>query len=100
MPAESKPANDAGEEALVDALLDEALAGFAGLVAPEVLREIRGCIEDRLRAHPEGRGLLRRALPDAHVEASGDVATDAASAEDGASEGDDTQAVGEEVRRR
>ncbi len=63
------------EEQLVDAILDEALADFKGLVTPSVLAAIRGCLEDRLTAHPDGRALLRRAMPDPAVHVSGDVAT-------------------------
>ena len=78
MPVDSKPSpSDAAarEDALVESILDEALGDFAGLVPTGVFSAIRGCIEDRLRAHPEGRTLLRRASPDAAVEVSGDVAT-------------------------
>jgi hypothetical protein len=64
------------EDNLVDAIVGEALVDIDQFLSPEVLAAIRGCLEDRLRAHPEGRALLRRAMPDPQVDKSGDVDTD------------------------
>ncbi len=68
--AESTPS----EDELADEIVSEALDEFAGLIPAELLREIHACVADRLVAHPEGRALLRRAMPDPQMDSSGDVA--------------------------
>ncbi len=72
------------EDELADEIVDEALGEFAGLLPAELLREIHACVADRLVAHPEGRAVLRRAMPDPQMDSSGDVARSEQAASDDA----------------
>ncbi|MCC6522052.1 MAG: hypothetical protein IT373_05275 [Polyangiaceae bacterium] len=62
------------EEALAEALVAEALEPYTRLLAAELLDEVRHCLLDKLLVHPDGRRMLRRALPDPVVGSSGEVA--------------------------
>jgi len=60
-------------ERVVDDILDEALAEFAGVVPDEVLAAIRAELADQLLTTERGLGLVRQATPDPKVERSADV---------------------------
>lgn len=71
------PDPDPEEEArakLVETLLDESLEGFESVVSPDELRAIRACLHDELTLHPQGRAMIRAAMEDPVVGASGTVA--------------------------
>ena len=52
------------DEAYVEVLLDEALAGYEQLTTPEQLVVIRTTIRDELLFHPDGQKLVRAARAD------------------------------------
>ncbi len=68
--------NDNDDDATIESILDEALAGMKGLVAPEILASMRAQLGDALAVTPAGRRLVRQARPDPNVSASADVSVD------------------------
>lgn len=62
------------EEEAASSIVEEALAGLGALLPPDLLAEIRASLLDRLTIDPDGRRLLRAAMPDPVVDESGDVA--------------------------
>ena len=67
-------AGERQREQLVDEILDEALAGYEGLVSAEQLAEIRNQLADTLMVQPDGRRLVRQCMSDPQVQRSGDLA--------------------------
>lgn len=61
------------DDALIEELLDEALAGYEGIVPPEVFAAIRAQIGDTLAATEAGTLLLRQVRPDPVVTRSADL---------------------------
>jgi hypothetical protein len=64
------------EEALIDALLEEALEGMADGVPAAALEEIRALLAAQLAVTEAGQRLLRSIQPDPSVNSSAEVATD------------------------
>jgi hypothetical protein len=66
------------DDALIEELLDEALDGYDGIVAPEIMAAIRAQLGDTLAATESGRRLLRQVRPDPVVSRSADLELPAA----------------------
>ena len=64
---------DDAEREFIQALVDECLKGYDDL-PPALRARIRDTLEDYFSLHPEGKRLIRRAMPDPIVHGSGDVA--------------------------
>jgi hypothetical protein len=74
MPARREHPDDPHpDDALVEELLDEALAGYEELMTPEALEALREEIGDVLAATEDGRRLLRQIRPDPSVQRSADL---------------------------
>lgn len=69
------------DDAAVEAILDEALREYQGVLPPEALALLREELGDRLAATRAGRQLLRQTHPDPVVTASGDEAAPGAQGE-------------------
>lgn len=61
------------DDALIEELLDEALADYEGIVPPEVFAAIRAQIGDTLAATEAGTQLLRQVRPDPVVARSANL---------------------------
>jgi hypothetical protein len=72
-PGRSPMPKEPTEDAMVNELVEGALAGWEALLPPEALARIRGSLMETLRVHPDGRQLLRQLRPDPTVQQSGDV---------------------------
>jgi len=68
------------EDQLAAELVNEALEGFETVFTPEMLEIVRALLESELVATKAGRRRLRQCMPDASVDASGDVSKTGASA--------------------
>ena len=79
-----QPSPDTDDD-LIEELLDEALAGYEGVLPPEALQAIRARLGDTLAATTEGRRLLRQIKPDPQLTHSADL--EAPGAEAGAAPG-------------
>lgn len=87
-----EPPPPTSDDALIDDLLDEALAGYEGVLPPEALAVLRARLGDTLAATSEGRRLLRQIKPDPQVSHSADLV--APGAEEAAAEASKTKASG------
>jgi hypothetical protein len=68
--------NKSAEDRLIDELVADAFAPFEGLLPEDALALFRDGLADELATHPHASMLVRRALPDPMVHASGDVERD------------------------
>lgn len=73
------------DDDLIEELLDEALAGYEGVLPPEAIQAVRARLGDTLAATTEGRRLLRQIKPDPQLTHSADL--EAPGAETGAPPG-------------
>lgn len=86
------PPPPTSDDELIEDLLDEALAGYEGVLPPEALAAVRARLGDALAATSEGRRLLRQIKPDPQVSQSADLV--APGAEGAAAEKAKTKASG------
>ncbi|NUP13370.1 MAG: hypothetical protein HOW73_45610 [Polyangiaceae bacterium] len=77
------------DDALIDEVLDEALADYEGVVPDDVLALIREQLGDTLAASGAGRRLLRQMKPDPVVDRSAEIGDEAARTEDEGATGTD-----------
>jgi len=67
-----------GQDPVLEAEIERALAPYKGLVPPEMLAVMRAELERALTQDAVGQALLKQARPAPVVDQSGDVATRAA----------------------
>lgn len=69
---------DDERQALIESLVEEAIAGFDGVLTQQHVAVIRAQLEQELLFTEEGQRLIRQLSPDASVDASGNVAREGA----------------------